>query len=176
MEQNKKLLALNLACVDAWNNLTQRERELTEYDEFHADFLAARGVAVVDGVNVIALPCPVGSTLYRIDGHTRACSYHHNTRDSMYYCVNDYNCRHLCDGKCDAGTDYRLFVIKDASAMAILGNADLIGTRVFLNEEEARTALEKKREEERKIMEQEAVKLSPTYECYRDYWDEDDEE
>jgi hypothetical protein len=55
---------------------------------------------------LVKLPCSIGSTLYRIDSQTRPCSYHHNTRDNMYYCITDYKCRHICDGKCDAGVNY----------------------------------------------------------------------
>lgn len=40
------ILALNLACLDAWYKLSREERENIEYDEFHANFLAERNVVV----------------------------------------------------------------------------------------------------------------------------------
>ena len=46
MSEREKLLALNLACVDAWYAMTQEERNNIEYDEFHADYLAEHGAAV----------------------------------------------------------------------------------------------------------------------------------
>ena len=41
-----QLLKLNLKCLDAWYDLPNDVRYELEYDEFHADFLAARGVIV----------------------------------------------------------------------------------------------------------------------------------
>ena len=46
MDEKEKLLALNLACLNAWYLLPQKEREQIEYDEFHADYLAEHGAAV----------------------------------------------------------------------------------------------------------------------------------
>lgn len=46
MNQREKLLALNMACVDAWYALSQEERDKTEYDEFHAKYLVEHGAVV----------------------------------------------------------------------------------------------------------------------------------
>ena len=103
-----------------------------------AAYLIKNGVQLHNNPNTISLPCPVGTTLYRIDKYSKACSYHHEHRDNLYYCVNDWKCRHLCDGMCDAGFEYKLYAIENADAMTILGNAELFGTdRLFLDEEEA---------------------------------------
>ena len=42
--QREKLLKLNLECLDAYEKLPYAKRVEIEYDEFHADFLASRGV------------------------------------------------------------------------------------------------------------------------------------
>lgn len=143
-----------------------------------AEYLIEHGIVLKDDKTIIQLPCPIGTTLYRIDSDKRACSYHWNTRDNMYYCINDSFgvCEHLCDGKCDAHTEYKIYTIENASAMAILSNAHLFGTRVFLNKEEAEKELEKKRAEAREEMLREAVTLPDDYEGYRDYWEEGDDE
>lgn len=141
-----------------------------------AKYLADRGVVIKDDKTIIELPCPVGTTLYRIDQYERTCSYHREHRNNLYYCINDYKCKHLFDGKCDAGTDYKIYTIENASAMAILGNAHLFGTRVFLSKEEAETELKKKQEEELHRMLKDAVYLPPHYEGYRDDSDEDEDD
>lgn len=125
---------------------------------------------------LVKLPCPIGSTLYRVDKRTRPCSYHDNTRDNLYYCINDTFgvCKHLYDGKCDAGTDYSIYTIRDASAMVILGNKDYIGTKVFLSKEDAETELAKKQEEERFLMLKNAKTLNYPYDSYYDYFDDDE--
>lgn len=148
------------------------------FEEALVDHLIANRIVINDGTNVISLPCPVGTTLYRIGSTTRACSYHHNTRDNLYYCVNDTFgvCKHICDGKCDAHTEYNIHIIQNANAQVILSNAPLLGTRVFLDKEEAEKELEKKRVEAHDAMLRDAVTLPNSYEGYRDYWDEDDEE
>lgn len=46
MSEKEKLLALNLACLNAWYLLSQEERNNTDYDEFHADYLVKHGAAV----------------------------------------------------------------------------------------------------------------------------------
>ena len=127
---------------------------------------------------LIKLPCPLGTTLYRIDSHTRACSYYHNTRDNMYYCINDYKCRHLCDGKCNAGIDYTICTINNATAMAILGNESLIGTRVFLDKESAEKELAKKKEAEQQLMLKASRDFDHPYKAYYcDYlYEKDDDE
>lgn len=145
-----------------------------------AEYLAKQNVVIKDDKTIIELPCPIGTTLYRIDKYERACSYHHEHRDNLYYCVNDWKCRHLCDGLCDAGFEYKICTIQDASAMAILGNAELFGTdRLFLDKEEAEKALAKKQAEEIELRKQRGKELPPSYEGYREYWDdecEDDDE
>lgn len=144
------------------------EEKLNKLDEYEK--LEKQGM-------LVRLPCPVGATMYRIDSRTRACSYHYNTRDNMYYCINDYKCRHICDGKCDAGVDYNIHSINNADAQAILGNSSLIGTRVFLDKEEAEKELLKKREEERRIMLKVAQKLDWQYKAYYcDYLNDTTEE
>lgn len=145
-----------------------------------ASYLIQHGVQLHGNPNTISLPCPVGTTLYRIDSYERACSYHHEHRNNLYYCVNDYKCRHLCDGLCNDGFDYEIYTIENASAMAILGNAQYFGTRVFLDKEEAERELEKKRAEETELMVKRGKELPSSYEGYREYWedeceDEDDE-
>lgn len=144
-----------------------------------AKYLSDRGVVIKDDKTIVELPCPIGSTLYRIDPYERSCSFHHNHRNNLYYCINDYKCRHLCDGKCDDRIEYKIYTIENASAMAILGNAHLFGTRVFLDKEDAERELEKKNAEACEEMLKEAVRLPRSYEGYRDYWDdefEDEEE
>ena len=107
---------------------------------------------LIEVEHVVPVPCPVGTTLYRIDYMTKACSYHLNTRSNEYACINDIQCPHLFDGKCDEHIEYSLTVIKDANAQTILGNEHLFGTRVFTDETEALRVLEeKKKEEERRI-------------------------
>ncbi len=109
---------------------------------------------LIEVENVVPVPCPVGSTLYRIDYMTKACSYHLNTRSNEYACINDIQCPHLFDGKCDEHIEYSLTVIENANAQVILGNEHLFGTRVFTDEAEARRVLEEKRAEEKKRVEQ----------------------
>ena len=92
-----------------------------------ADHLLANGV----------LPCKVGSTIYRIDEKSKKCSYENEYYDE-FYCRN---CRIRLNGDCDAGKEPYIFVIKDANAQAILGNAHLFGSRAFLSLEEAEKAL-----------------------------------
>lgn len=141
-----------------------------------AEYLAKQNVVVKDNKTIIELPCPIGTTLYRIDQYERACSYHHEHRNNLYYCVNDWKCKHLCDGTCNAGIDYQLYTINNANAMTILGNASLFGTRVFLDKEEAERELEKKRAEEKELMVKRGKELPPSYEGYREYWDDECED
>ena len=94
-----------------------------------ADHLLANGV--------VALPCKVGSTIYRIDERRKQCS-HENEYYDEYYCRN---CRHRLNGNCDARKEPYIFVIKDASAQTILGYEHLFGSRAFLTKEEAEKAL-----------------------------------
>ena len=141
-----------------------------------AAYLIQNGVQLHGNPNTISLPCPVGTTLYRIDSRERACSYHHNHRSNMYYCVNDYRCKHLCDGLCDDRFEYEIYTIENASAMAILGNAPYFGTRVFTDKEEAEKELEKKRAEEIERMRRAALDLSASYEGYREHWEDECEE
>lgn len=141
---------------------------LTELEEYKR--LEAEGM-------LVRLPCPIGSTLYRIDSKTRFCSYHHNTRDNMYYCIEDYRCKHICDGKCNAGIDYHIYEIHNADAKVILGNKDYIGTRVFLTKEEAERELTKKQEKERYFMAKASQEFDHPYAAYYcDYLNNDDDE
>ena len=142
-----------------------------------AAYLVNHGVRFNDNPNTISLPCPVGTTLYRIDKHSKACSYHHEHRDNLYYCVNDWKCRHLCDGLCDAGLEYTIVPIRNASAMAILGNAELFGTdRLFLDKEEAEKELAKKQAEEIELRKKRGRELPASYEGYRECWDDECED
>ena len=147
-----------------------------------AAYLIQHGVQLHNNPNTISLPCPVGTTLYRIDHYERACSYHDEHRNNLYYCVNDWKCKHLCDGKCNAGVDYKIYTIKNADAQCILGNAQYFGTRVFADKEEAERELEKKRAEEVERMKKAVLELPGYYEGYREHWedecedDEDDED
>ena len=109
---------------------------------------------LIEVEHVVPVPCPVGTTLYRIDYMTKACSYHLNTRSNEYACINDIQCPHLFDGKCDEHIEYSLTVIENANAQVILGNEHLFGTRVFTDEAEARKVLEEKQAEEKKRVEQ----------------------
>lgn len=148
-----------------------------------AKYLSARNVIVVDsalnttdpsvGDTVIHLPVPIGTTLYRIDVWQKKCSYHHEHRSNLYYCVNDWKCKHLCDGLCDAGKEYKLFVMENADAKVILANADLFGTnRLFLDKDEADREISRLNAEEKELMKKRGVELPSHYEGLRDGWDE----
>lgn len=135
-------------------NIEEKLQKLEEYERLEKQGMLVR------------LPCPIGTTLYRIDSRTRACSYHHNTRDNMYYCVEDYKCRHICDGKCDAGVDYNIYAMHNASATTILSNKEWIGTRVFLNSEDAEIELAKKQDEEHRITLKVSKEFNHPYKAY----------
>ena len=109
---------------------------------------------LIEVEHVVPVPCPVGTTLYRIDYMTKACSYHLNTRSNEYACINDIQCPHLFDGKCDEHIEYSLTVIENANAQVILGNEHLFGTRVFTDETEARKVLEDYKQAEERRLEQ----------------------
>jgi hypothetical protein len=143
-----------------------------------AAYLIKNGVQLHNNPNTISLPRPIGTTLYRIDRYSKTCSYHHENREcNLYYCVNDWKCRHLCAGMCDAGFEYKLYTIKNADAMTILGNAELFGTdRLFFDKEDAEQALAKKQAEEIELRKQRGKELMPSYEGYREYWDDECED
>ena len=78
---------------------------------------------------------------------------------------------------CDSGVDYKLYKIENASAQVILGNAQLFGTdQLFLDKEEAEKELAKKQAEEIELRKKRGKELPPSYEGYREYWDEECEE
>ena len=66
--------------------------------------------------------------------------------------------------------------IENADAMAILGNAPYFGTRVFIDKEEAERELAKKRAEEAELMVKRGKELPPSYEGYRECWEDECEE
>ena len=157
-----------------------------------AEYLAERNVIVANastpafvepavGDTIVHLPVPVGTTFYRIDSYSKACSYHHEHRENnLYYCVNDWKCRHLCDGLCDAGKEYKVYPIRNASAQVILGNASLFGTnKLFLDEEEANREAARLNAEEVELRKKRGLELPEYYEGYREHWEdecEDDED
>lgn len=85
----------------------------------------------------LELPCPIGTDLYRIDSRPKPCSFKNHHKDE-WYCMNILN----CNEECDSGEEHYIYEIKNADAMAILGNAKYFGTRVFLTREEAEKKLE----------------------------------
>lgn len=85
----------------------------------------------------LELPCPIGTDLYRIDSRYKTCSFSGTHKDE-WYCMNVLNCHE----ECDSCKEYYIYEIKNADAMAILGNAKYFGTRVFLTREEAEKKLE----------------------------------
>lgn len=90
-----------------------------------------------DKAKYLELPCPIGTDLYRIDRRYKTCSFR-NTRKDEWYCSNVLN----CNEECDCREEYYIYEIKNADAMAILGNAKYFGTRVFTSREEAEKKLE----------------------------------
>ena len=157
-----------------------------------AEYLANHNVVIANeriptfvepavGDTVIKLPVPVGTTFYRIDNHSKACSYHHEHRENnLYYCVNDWKCKHLCDGLCDAGREYKVFTIRNASAQVILSNASLFGTnKLFLDEKDANREAARLNAEEVELRKKRGLELPSYYEGYRENWEdecEDDED
>ena len=85
----------------------------------------------------LELHCPIGTDLYRIDSRPKPCSFKNHHKDE-WYCMNILN----CNEECDSGEERYIYEIKNADAMAILGNAKHFGTRVFLTREEAEKKLE----------------------------------
>ena len=142
-----------------------------------AEYLASRGVTIKDD-SIVILPVPVGTTLYRIDRYSKHCSYHCEHRESnLYYCINDWKCKHLCDGLCDAGFEYKIYTINNADARTILGNAELFGTdRLFLNKDDAERELSRKQAEEIELRKKRGKELPQSYEGYREYWDDECED
>ena len=109
---------------------------------------------LVEVPHVVEVPCPVGSTLYRIDHQRESCSFHHNNRLNEYACLNEIKCPHLCDGKCDEYVKFYMTVIENADAQTILGNQKLFGKRVFTDKDQAQKVLEDYKWAEEKRLEQ----------------------
>lgn len=126
----------------------------------------------------VFLPCPVGTTLYRIDSDRKSCSYHLNTRDNLYYCINDTFgvCRHLYDGKCDAKLTYKLYTMANCDAITILGNAKWLGTRVFTDKDEAERVLAEMQKKEDENWAKESRTLPHAYRYYEGYFDGEEDE
>ena len=86
---------------------------------------------------VFTLPCPIGTTLYRIDSRHKTCSFRGTHKDE-WYCSNVLNCNEECDSR----KEYYIYEMPNADAMTILGNEKYFGTRVFTSREEAEKKLE----------------------------------
>ena len=94
-----------------------------------------------DKSTFIELPCPIGTTLYRIGQYVRPCSLY-QTYKNKAYCRDLHNCPNLTNNKCDSNIEYHIIELPSANALNILMSQKDFGTRVFLTREDAQKKLE----------------------------------
>ena len=89
-----------------------------------------------DASKFIELPCPVGTTLYKVYSYMHTCSLYKTCKNEIY-CRDLHNCPNLTNNKCDSHIEYHILELPNAHALNILMVQKDFGTRVFLTREDA---------------------------------------